>query len=98
VKCRNKQTKQYPTGEQLRVQQRGRGIDAATGYLLMDVLVDGDVPKFEGEDVITLAPFEEVYTQTQDGNLHGSGKTTLRFGQNYVVPVELVLVAFVVLL
>lgn len=75
-------------GEKLRVKQHARGVDRA-GYLMMDVLVEGDVPEYAGESVVSLAPFDEEYTQTADGRLHGRGRTHLTVGiDRRTVPVE----------
>ena len=50
--------------------------------------VQGDVPKFDGETIVGVDPFSETYTSTGDARLQGRGRTVMRIGQTYAVPVE----------
>lgn len=80
----------FLTGERLTVKQTGRGSDANTGYLTMDVLVDGRTPRFDRYDTVGLDPVQERYVQEAPGVIRGFGRSTLRIGPHYRIPVELV--------
>ncbi len=63
------------------------GLDSK-GYLVLDVLVDGSVPDFPRQQVVSLDPVTEEYVQAGPGQIQGYGKGTLRVGPNYAVPLR----------
>ena len=63
-------------GEVLDVRHSGMGLDSK-GYLVVDILVDGTIPAFSRQQIISMDPVTEEYVQSGPGNIQVLDKKCL---------------------
>uniref|UniRef100_A0A0N5AL87 Peroxidasin homolog n=1 Tax=Syphacia muris TaxID=451379 RepID=A0A0N5AL87_9BILA len=76
----------FDSGEQLRIDQKGNGIDGV--ILKLDILVDGDTPYSDSADMIVFDDFEEEMVEDETGHIEGRGKSTLRINKRTIIPIH----------
>ena len=76
----------FDSGEQLFVQQVGRGQQADGGFVLVETLLRGDVPAFPGQRIVSVKPYSDYYAPTGPGQMSGRGRSVLHVGPYYAVP------------